>query len=83
MHHRAASTELPGDKVGWCFDSTRQVPVESDTEEKPPASEARTVSAQWEGSRSRRKSFSLADEPLLELLFSFSVLKYVGCVVSL
>lgn len=57
--------------------------MESDTEEKPPASEARTVSAQWEGSRSRRKSFSLADEPLLELLFSFSVLKYVGCVVSL
>lgn len=55
----------------------------SDSEEKMPASEARTVSVGGEGSRSRRKSFSLADEPLLELLFSFSFLKYVGCVVSL
>lgn len=32
---------------------------------------------------SRRNSFSLADEPLLDLLFSFSLLKYTGCVVSL
>lgn len=37
-----------------------------------------------EGSRSGRASFSSpADEPILELLFFFSSLKYAGCVVSL
>ena len=48
------------------------------------APEARTVQAGGEGSHSGREFFSSpADEPLLELLFSFSSLKYVGCVVSL